>query len=78
MLIKANIGSITDPKKNEIIDNKVTLQNVIEDYHFDTTNGVVTIDGTPVNKNEFDKTLEELGVVEGSYVTFSIKNGGNR
>lgn len=78
MLIKTNIGSITDPKKNEVIDDEETLENIISEYHFDTTNGVVTIDGTPIKKTEFNKTLKELGVVEGSYVTFSIKNGGNR
>lgn len=78
MLIKANIGSITDPKRNEIVDNEKSLQEIINDYHFDTTNGVVTIDGTPVSKGEFTKSLKDLGAVEGSYITFSIKNGGNR
>lgn len=78
MLIKANIGSITDPKLNELVDDDKSLTEIIETYNFNTNQGVVAIDGTPVNKNSFDKSLKELGAVEGSYITFAIKNGGNK
>lgn len=77
MLIKINVGAITDPKLNEIIDNEKTLNEIITEYKFNTNQGVVAIDGTPVNKNDYNKSLKALRVVEGSYVTFAIKNGGN-
>lgn len=77
MLIKVNVGPITDPKLNEIIDDEKSLNDIIEDYNFNTNQGVVAIDGTPINKNDFNKSLKDLKVVEGSYVTFAIKNGGN-
>ena len=77
MLIKVNVGPITDPKLNEIIDDEKSLNEIIEEYNFNTNQGVVAIDGTPVNKNDFNKSLKTLRVVEGSYVTFAIKNGGN-
>lgn len=73
MLVRINVGPITDPK-TEMIDDSMTLADAIARFNL---NGELTLNGSSLSTVDKRKTLKELGIVQDDYLCSARKNGGN-
>lgn len=73
MLVRINVGPITDPK-TEMIDDSMTLADAIARFNL---NGELTLNGSSLSTVDKRKTLKELGIAQDDYLCSARKNGGN-
>lgn len=66
-MINVTIGTNTSRKK-VIIDQNTKLSDVLSENRVNTSVGTIHIDGTPIAKSDYDKTLSELNVTDNAYI----------
>lgn len=70
------VGSSFDPKK-VITSKNVTLREVLDNNEVIVPANAILMHGTKrLGDNDYDRTLEELGVTDGSVITYSEKLNG--
>lgn len=73
MLVRINVGPITDPK-SELVEDSITLADAIAQYNLV---GELTLNGSSLSSVDKRKTLKELGISQDDYLCSARKNGGN-
>lgn len=73
MLVRINVGPITDPK-SELVDDSLTLADAIAKYNLV---GEITLNGSSLSTIDKRKTLKDLGITQDDYLCSARKNGGN-
>ena len=71
-MIKVTVGNITR-SSDVLVDPGKTLRQVFEDNHVDYSAGSPTLDGTPLEPGEIDKTFAEFGVRDHCFLLVSMK-----
>lgn len=66
-MINLTIGTNTS-RKRVIVDPDTTLAEVLSNNDVNTSVGSIHIDGVPVSRNDYDKTLAELDVKDNAYI----------
>lgn len=66
-MINLTIGTNTS-RKRVIVDPDTTLAEVLSNNDVNTSVGSIHIDGVPVSRNDYDKTLTELDVKDNAYI----------
>lgn len=73
MLVRLNIGPITDPQ-SAMVEDSMTLGDAIAKYNLI---GEVSLNGSSLSSVDKKKTLKELGITTDDYLCSARKNGGN-
>ena len=73
MLVRLNIGPITDPQ-SAMVEDSMTLGDAIAKYNLI---GEVSLNGSSLSSVDKKKTLKELGITKDDYLCSARKNGGN-
>ena len=66
-MINLTIGTNTS-RKRVIVDPDTTLAEVLSNNDVNTSVGSIHIDGVPVSRNDYNKTLTELDVKDNAYI----------
>lgn len=66
-MINLTIGTNTS-RKRVIVDPDTTLAEILSNNDVNTSVGSIHIDGVPVSRNDYDKTLTELDVKDNAYI----------
>ena len=66
-MINLTIGTNTSRKK-VIVDPNTTLSEVLSANDVNTSVGTIHIDGMPINRADYGKTLNELGIADNAYI----------
>jgi len=76
--MRLNIGNSLAPKETNVDVNK-TVRQVLRDIGIEiSSNHQVTIDGTVIGTNDYDKKVKDFAISEGSYIVTVTKLVGNR
>ena len=73
MLVRLNIGPITDPQ-SAMVEDSMTLGDAIAKYNLI---GEISLNGSNLSSVDKKKTLKELGITTDDYLCSARKNGGN-
>ena len=66
-MINLTIGTNTS-RKRVIVDPNTSLSQVLTDNEVNTSVGTIHIDGMPITRDDYSKTLSELGVQDNAYI----------
>lgn len=66
-MINLTIGTNTS-RKRVIVDPNTSLSQVLTDNEVNTSVGTIHIDGMPIARDDYSKTLSELGVQDNAYI----------
>ena len=71
-MIKVTVGN--NVRRNSVIvDEKTTLRSVLEDNDIDYTKGTMHLDGSTLQPGDMDKTFEEMGIKEKTFLLNVVK-----
>lgn len=71
-MIKVTVGNNVK-RESVIIDPNTTLRTVLEDNHVDYTRGSMTLDGSPLQPGDLDKTFTQFGITSTCYLLNVVK-----
>lgn len=71
-MIKVTVGNNVK-RESVIVDSSKTLRNVLEDAELDYTRGTMTLDGSPLQPGDLDKTFADFGIAERCYLLSVVK-----
>lgn len=71
-MIKVVVGNNVK-RETVIIDAGTTLRKVLEDANIEYTRGVMHMDGAPLNPGDLDKTFNDFGITEKTYLLNVVK-----
>lgn len=71
-MIKCTIGNNVK-RESVIVDSNKTLRAVLEDANLDYTSGTMTLDGSPLQPGDLDKTFADFGITEKTYLLQVVK-----
>lgn len=66
-MINVTIGTNTSRKK-VIVDPNTTLADVLADNGVNTSVGTIHVDGMPISRSDYEKTLSELDIKDNAYI----------
>lgn len=66
-MINVTIGTNTSRKK-VVIDPNTKLSDLLADNGVNTSVGTIHIDGMPISRSDYDKTLSELDIKDNAYI----------
>ena len=72
-MIKVIVSSNTD-RKTVIVPRTTTIRQLLEDNQIQVGVGTVSLDSIPLHTDDFDKTLEEMGVSDSCFLTSVVKS----
>lgn len=55
------------------VENTRTLRSVLEENHIDYSRGTMTLDGSPLQPGDMDKTFAEKGITTKCYLLGVVK-----
>lgn len=71
-MINVTVGNnVKRERKNYASDT--TIRNILEDNGIDYTVGMVNIDGATLQAGDMDKTLDDFGITERTYILQVVK-----
>lgn len=71
-MIKVTVGNNVK-HESVIIDPNTTLRTVLEDNHVYYTRGFMTLDGSPLQPGDLDKTFAQFGITSPCYLLNVVK-----
>lgn len=66
-MINVTIGTNTSRKK-VVIDPNTKLSDLLADNGVNTSVGTIHIDGMPISRDDYNKTLSELDIKDNAYI----------
>ena len=71
-MIKVTVGN--NVRRNSVIvDEQTTLRSVLEENDNDYTRGTMHLDGSTLQPGDLDKTFEEMGIKEKTFLLNVVK-----
>lgn len=71
-MIQVFIGQNVNRTPHEV-ENSRTLRSVLEEHHIDYARGTMTLDGSPLQPGDLDKTFAEKGITTKCYLLSVVK-----
>ena len=62
-MIRVTVGS-TLSRNTVMVNEETTIRTILEENSIDYSRGMTTLDGSPLQAGQMDKTLPELGITE--------------
>ena len=71
-MIKVTVGNNVK-RSSVIVDEQTTLRSVLEANEIDYTRGTMHLDGSTLQPGDLDKTFEEMGIKEKTFLLNVVK-----
>ena len=71
-MIKVTVGNNLK-RETTIVDGDTTLRNVLEEAGVDYTRGITTLDGATLAAGDLDKTFDDFGIAERTFLLNVVK-----
>ena len=60
-------------RQTVIVDEHTTLRKVLEDAGVNYSSGITSLDGSPLQPGDMDKTFADFGITEKAWLTKVVK-----
>lgn len=71
-MVKVTVGNNVK-RDTVIVDGATTLRTVLENAEIDYTRGVMHLDGAPLKPGDLDKSFDDLGIRERTFLLNVVK-----
>lgn len=71
-MIKLTYGNNLQ-RSSVMVDPNTTLRSALDSINFDYSNGMLTLDGSPLQAGDIDKTFASFGIKEKCFLLSVVK-----
>lgn len=71
-MVQVTVGNNVK-RERVIVDSSATLRAVLEDNNIDYTKGVMSLDGSPLQAGDLDKSFDDFGIAEKCFLLNVVK-----